>query len=87
MEWTRRQGSHICERPPSPLGCIIRLMEGICSYTMDPYGTLAKTDYSASGLGVYVSLSTMDRYWRPDLTREEALDVMRRCVKEVQHRE
>lgn len=53
---------------------------------MDPYGTLAKTDYSAQGLGIYVSLSTMDRYWRPDLTQEEAIGLMKRCINEVQIR-
>ena len=43
--------------------------------------------YTAQGLGVYVSLSTMDKYWYPGIGREEALGVMKKCMAEAQHRE
>lgn len=36
---------------------------------------------------MYVSLSTMDKYWYPGIGREEALGVLKKCMAEAQHRE
>jgi 20S proteasome alpha/beta subunit len=55
-------------------------------YSIDPYGTKVKVPYTASGLGIYVALSTMDKYWYPEITRDEAGDLLRRCVDEVKLR-
>jgi hypothetical protein len=54
---------------------------------MDPYGTKVKVPYTANGLGIYVALSTMDKYWYPDITREEAGQLLKRCIDEVKLRE
>jgi len=53
---------------------------------MDPYGTKVKVPYTAGGLGIYVALSTMDKYWYPDITREEAGHLLKRCIDEVKLR-
>jgi hypothetical protein len=53
---------------------------------MDPYGTKVKVPYTANGLGIYVALSTMDKYWYPDITREEAGQLLKRCIDEVKLR-
>ena len=42
--------------------------------------------YAAHGYGSFFVLSTLDRHYQRDLTVEEALDVMRKCVHEVQTR-
>jgi 20S proteasome subunit beta 4 len=56
-------------------------------YWIDYLGTKAVVPYAAHGLGVYVSLSTMDKYWYEGIEREEALDVLRKCIAEAAHRE
>jgi 20S proteasome subunit beta 4 len=57
------------------------------SYSIDLYGTKAILPYAAQGLGIYVALSTMDKYWYPDITREEAIELLRKCIAEVKLRE
>jgi 20S proteasome subunit beta 4 len=49
----------------------------------DLYGTKAILPYAAQGLGIYVALSTMDKYWYPDITRDEAVELLRKCIAEV----
>lgn len=69
------------------LRLIILLRVSLYRYWMDPYGTKIKVPYTANGLGVYVALSTMDKYWYPDITREEAGQLLKRCIDEVKLRE
>jgi 20S proteasome subunit beta 4 len=55
-------------------------------YFMDYLGTLADVQYTAHGYGSYFVLSTLDRYHKPDMTKEEAEDLLLRCVLEIQKR-
>ncbi|KAJ9105561.1 hypothetical protein QFC19_003543 [Naganishia cerealis] len=55
-------------------------------YSIDLYGTKAILPYAAQGLGIYVALSTMDKYWYPDITRDEAVELLKKCVAEVKLR-
>ncbi|GHJ88056.1 hypothetical protein NliqN6_4458 [Naganishia liquefaciens] len=55
-------------------------------YSIDLYGTKAILPYAAQGLGIYVALSTMDKYWYPDITRDEAVELLRKCIAEVKLR-
>jgi 20S proteasome subunit beta 4 len=32
---------------------------------------------------MYVALSTMDKWWYPDMGRQEGMDVLKRCIDEV----
>lgn len=58
-----------------------------CSlYFMDYLGTLASVEYTAHGYGSYFSLSVLDRYHRSDMTKEEAEDLLLKCVLEIQKR-
>lgn len=34
-----------------------------------------------------MALSTMDKYWYPDITRDEAVELLRKCIAEVKLRE
>ena len=63
------------------------LLNRVCSYSIDLYGTKAILPYAAQGLGIYVALSTMDKYWYPDITRDEAVELLRKCIAEVKLRE
>lgn len=55
-------------------------------YWVDYLGTKASVPYAAHGYASYLTLSTMDRYHRPDMTLDEALDLLRRCINEMRTR-
>jgi 20S proteasome subunit beta 4 len=37
-------------------------------------------------MGVYVALSTMDKWWYDGIGREEGVDVLKKCVNECEKR-
>jgi hypothetical protein len=41
---------------------------------------------AGSGYGSYFVLSMFDRLWRPDITREEGLEMMKKGIEEVKKR-
>jgi len=55
-------------------------------YWMDYLATLAELPYCAHGYGGYFTLSTMDAYYKEDLTPEEALELMKKCISEISKR-
>lgn len=42
--------------------------------------------YAAHGYGSFFCLSTMDRYHRPDMSLEEGLELLQRCINELKTR-
>ena len=38
-------------------------------------------------MGVYVALSTMDKWWYEGIGREDGIDVLKKCVNECEKRE
>jgi 20S proteasome subunit beta 4 len=55
-------------------------------YWIDYLGTKAVVPYAAHGMGVYVSLSTMDKWWYDGIGKEEGIDVLKKCVNECEKR-
>lgn len=55
-------------------------------YYMDYLGTLADVPYGAHGYGSYFVLGILDRFHRPDMTREEGVELLEKCVSEIQQR-
>jgi len=55
-------------------------------YFMDYLASMTKEKFAAHGYGSFFILSTMDRYYKEDMTRDEALDLLKLCIKEVQSR-
>ncbi|XP_047000004.1 proteasome subunit beta type-2 [Schistocerca americana] len=55
-------------------------------YFLDYLASLVKIPYAAHGYGGYFALSIMDRYHKPNMTVEEAYDLLKKCVREVQKR-
>ncbi|GIX90800.1 proteasome subunit beta type-2 [Caerostris darwini] len=53
---------------------------------IDYLGTLAKLPYAAHGYGSFFSLSIMDRHYRPDMSQEEGIELLKKCIKELNHR-
>ncbi|GJQ87882.1 hypothetical protein Trydic_g1152 [Trypoxylus dichotomus] len=60
--------------------------EGPQLYFMDYLASLANVKYAAHGYGGFFSLSIMDRYHFPNLSREAGYELMKKCVKEVHER-
>jgi len=55
-------------------------------YWLDEYGSLQSIDYGAHGHGSSFLLSVLDQRYRPDLTKAEALDLVRDCFEELRNR-
>lgn len=55
-------------------------------YWVDYLGTLVQVPYAAHGYASYLTLSTLDRYHRPDMSLEEALELLKMCINEVRKR-
>ena len=55
-------------------------------YWIDYLGTLATVPFAAHGYGAHFCLSTMDRYHSPDMSLDEGLLLLRRCIGELKQR-
>jgi 20S proteasome subunit beta 4 len=55
-------------------------------YWLDYLATLHKVNTGGTGYGSYFALSLLDRLWRPDLTLDEAVEVMEKAIAEVRLR-
>ncbi|KAK2078338.1 hypothetical protein QBZ16_003178 [Prototheca wickerhamii] len=51
---------------------------GPALYWLDYLATLHHTNVCGSGYGSYFVLSLFDRLWRPDMSQEEAFDLMKK---------
>eukprot|EP00761_Pharyngomonas_kirbyi_P008214 gb/GECH01008225.1/.p1 GENE.gb/GECH01008225.1/~~gb/GECH01008225.1/.p1 ORF type:complete len:204 (+),score=46.23 gb/GECH01008225.1/:1-612(+) len=60
--------------------------KGPTLYYLDYLGGLQEIKHGAHGYGSYFSLSIMDQLWRHDLELDEALVLMKKCIREVQKR-
>ncbi|GJN23654.1 hypothetical protein PR202_gb11320 [Eleusine coracana subsp. coracana] len=59
---------------------------GASMYYIDYIATLHKIDKGAFGYGSYFCLSLMDKLYHPDMTVEEAVDLVDKCIKEIRLR-
>lgn len=55
-------------------------------YYCDYLGMLHKLDFTAQGYASYFVLSIMDRYYRKDMSFDEGMELIRKCIAEVQKR-
>ena len=55
-------------------------------YFIDYLSSMQKVNFGAHGYGGYFSLSIMDKYYHDDLTLDEAKDIMKKCIAEIQKR-
>lgn len=56
-------------------------------YWLDYLGTKATLQYGAHGAGMYVALSLMDKWWYEGMDKKAGVDLLNRCIDEVQNRE
>lgn len=55
-------------------------------YYIDYIASLHKVDKAAFGYGSYFSLAMMDRHYHKDMTVEEAIDLVDKCIIEIRSR-
>lgn len=55
-------------------------------YWLDEYGSLQRIQYGAHGYGSNFSLSILDRGYRPDMTRAQAVQLMKECFEQLRSR-
>lgn len=55
-------------------------------YWMDYLGTLAEVPFAAHGYAAMFTMGLLDRYHRPDMSLDEGLDLLRRCINELKRR-
>lgn len=60
--------------------------DGPVLYSCDYLGTLHKLTFAAEGYAQYFVLSTLDRYWKKNLSLEDGVSIIRKCIAEVQKR-
>lgn len=55
-------------------------------YFIDYLAALVKVPYAGHGYGGFFTAGLMDRIYKPDATVEEAIEIMKNCIAEVQKR-
>ncbi|KAJ3329893.1 Proteasome subunit beta type-4 [Blyttiomyces sp. JEL0837] len=55
-------------------------------YWLDYLSSSVKLNFTAHGYASYFCMSTMDRYWKPDLSVEEAVALLKKCLAELKVR-
>jgi 20S proteasome subunit beta 4 len=55
-------------------------------YFVDYLASMVKVPYAAHGYGGFFSLSIMDRYHNADVSKEDAYEIMKKCVREIHKR-
>lgn len=55
-------------------------------FYLDYLGTMQAVDFGAHGYGTTFVTAILDRFWRPDLTEAEGLELMQKCCDEVKKR-
>ncbi|XP_074641724.1 proteasome subunit beta type-2-like [Tubulanus polymorphus] len=60
--------------------------DGPSLYYMDYLGSSVKLPFGCHGYGAFMSLSILDKMYKPDLTKEEAIKLLEKCVTEIQKR-
>jgi 20S proteasome subunit beta 4 len=53
---------------------------------IDNLGTRASVPYAAHGYGAYYTMSIFDRYHRDDISYEEGIDIIHKCIFECEKR-
>jgi len=55
-------------------------------FFMDYLASMIELPYCAHGYGGYFTLSTMDAYYKPELTLPEGMELLKKCVAELSKR-
>lgn len=61
-------------------------IEGLKLYRGDPFGFLVDVPATYIGVNGFVTVSIVDKYYRPDLTLQEAYSILQKCVAHIKRR-
>ncbi len=53
---------------------------------MDYMASLHELNRCAHGYGAHFTLGLLDRFWKPEMTEEEGIEVIRKCIEEIKTR-
>jgi 20S proteasome subunit beta 4 len=59
---------------------------GASLYYIDYLASMHKVNKAAHGYASYFTLGAMDKYWRPNMSLNEAVDLLKKCVHELRTR-
>src|SRR3989344_5811956 len=60
--------------------------EGPALYFLDYLASMDKLEYAAHGYCAYFCLSILDKYYKKDLTLEQGIDIIEKCITELRAR-
>jgi len=60
--------------------------DGPVLFHMDYLAAMMKVPFACHGYGAYFSLGVLDRHWKAGLTRDEAMELLKKCFTQVQKR-
>lgn len=60
--------------------------QGLKLYRGDPFGFLVEVPCAYIGVNGFVTVSIVDKYYRPDLTLQEAYSLLKQCVQHMKRR-
>merc|ERR1712217_73399 len=86
--FTRNELAHSLRKGPYQTDMLIGGYDedGPCLYFMDYLASMEKVNKGAHGYGAMFTYGLMDRYWKKDLGLEEAKEIIRKCIKELEVR-
>ncbi|KAI5479888.1 20S proteasome subunit beta 4 [Pseudohyphozyma bogoriensis] len=89
--WTRQSlATSLRSRKPYSVNLLLGGYDPTSStpelYWIDYLGTFGDVPYAAHGYGAYFALSTMDRWHHPEMNLEEGLELLRKCIGELETR-
>mmetsp|Transcript_21175 Transcript_21175/g.49744 ORF Transcript_21175/g.49744 Transcript_21175/m.49744 type:complete len:195 (-) Transcript_21175:67-651(-) len=87
--YTRKELATALRRNPYNVNLLIGGFDeeaGGTLYFLDYLSAMQKMNYAAHGYAGYFCYSLLDRHWKPDMTEEEAKDLMAKCVVELRTR-
>lgn len=87
--FTRKELAEALRRNPYNVNLLLAgwdAEEGAALFYMDYLASMHKVPFGAHGYCGYFLSSLLDRYWKPDITRDQAKALADRCIDELKQR-
>ena len=89
--WIRRQmADYLRSRTPFRVNMLLGGLEpdgeNVSLYYLDYLASCDKVNYAAQGYCGYMAPAVMDKYWKPDMTLQEGMDMLDKVIGQIQKR-
>mmetsp|Transcript_83818 Transcript_83818/g.227236 ORF Transcript_83818/g.227236 Transcript_83818/m.227236 type:complete len:201 (-) Transcript_83818:258-860(-) len=86
--WTRTNMAQALRKNPFQVDMLVAGVDedGPQLFFLDMYASMEKVNKAAHGYGAMFTFGLMDRFWHPDLTEEEGIALIKKCIKELETR-